>query len=184
MRRVQGRHELGGLLRWLAGLSLLALAACAGAEGTHHHRHRRPLLDDEPEPTPVKLEPWAAFGTLGAMIPVGEPRRSNHRLGDEVAMSRVNERAAGYVTLRDLPEGGIVVESLGPSADAPPSVLFAMEKRAPGWFPEGGDFEYLVLEPNGTVLARGPLRRCARCHAEAPHGFVFGPHVLTAPGTP
>lgn len=50
---------------------------------------------------------------------------------------------------------------------------FVMEKRAAGYFPAGGDWEYLVVARDGRIEARGKLATCARCHAEAPVDFVF-----------
>ena len=49
-----------------------------------------------------------------------------------------------------------------------------MVKRAPGFYPEGGDWEYLIVDPNGSIERRGKLPLCARCHAESPHNFIFG----------
>lgn len=85
-----------------------------------------------------------------------------------------------------------VYRALGPSSKAPEGAiaveehqelngtqvrLFTMEKRAPGFDPAGGDWEYAVLQPDGSVEARGALPFCARCHAEAPHDFLFGPRL-------
>ncbi len=162
-------------------LGLALLTGCAGAEGTHHRHHHRPIEgDDDPAPPPVKVEPWSDFGLLPSLHVVGEPRVSSHRLGNESATVRVNGAAEGYGRGAPLEAGALLVESLAPTADAAPTAHFVMVKRAPGYFPAGGDFEYLVVDPTGGVLARGELPTCARCHAEAPHDFVFGP-ALRAP---
>ena len=55
-----------------------------------------------------------------------------------------------------------------------PSVYFVMTKRAAGYDPGGGDWEYLVVVGSGHVEERGKLALCARCHAEAPHDRLFG----------
>ena len=85
------------------------------------------------------------------------------------------------------PEGAIAVE-VHQDLSGNPQQLYAMEKRSPGFDPGGGDWEYLVLAPDGSVETRGILAFCARCHAEAPHDHLFGPrlsakrHILqTAP---
>jgi hypothetical protein len=67
-------------------------------------------------------------------------------------------------------------------------VTFAMIKREPGYYPEGGDWEYVMMpndgtndyemHPNGTLPAegsenRGKLPNCAGCHAEAGSSFSF-----------
>jgi hypothetical protein len=49
-----------------------------------------------------------------------------------------------------------------------------MVKHPPGFDPEGGDWEYLIVEPSGSIVRRGKIPLCARCHAEAPHNFIFG----------
>jgi cytochrome c553 len=51
--------------------------------------------------------------------------------------------------------------------------VFVMEKKAEGYFPAGGDWEYIVVARDGRIEARGQLATCARCHAEAPVDFVF-----------
>lgn len=44
--------------------------------------------------------------------------------------------------------------------------LTAMIKRAEGYNPEGGDWEYLVLTGNGaTVVSRGRNESCQACHS-------------------
>ena len=53
------------------------------------------------------------------------------------------------------------------AADNPP-------KGEPGYDPPEGDWEFLVVSPDGLVEAPSPLPLCARCHAEAPHDHLFG----------
>ncbi|MCS6901451.1 MAG: hypothetical protein RMJ98_03610 [Myxococcales bacterium] len=75
-----------------------------------------------------------------------------------------------------VPEGAIALEfhhDLSGNAQ----LIYAMEKRAAGFDPGGGDWEYLVLNPEGVVETRGILPFCARCHAEAPHDHLFGPRL-------
>jgi len=49
-----------------------------------------------------------------------------------------------------------------------------MIKRDAGFFPEGGDWEYVATDRDGWVADRGQLKACARCHAEAKADWVFG----------
>jgi hypothetical protein len=98
-------------------------------------------------------------------------------MGELLAEVLVNDQAAAYPALgpnRPLDPGAILVEAHFAPGASDPSVLFAMAKRAPGFDPEGGDWEYLIVEPSGTIVRRGKLPLCARCHAEAPHNFIFG----------
>lgn len=50
-----------------------------------------------------------------------------------------------------------------------------MIKMERGYFPEGGDFAYLVLKADGTITKGGKLNDCAECHITRPNdGFLFG----------
>jgi mono/diheme cytochrome c family protein len=69
------------------------------------------------------------------------------------------------------------------------AVTFAMVKREAGFWPEGGDWEYIMMpndgsndysaHPNGTLppegaASRGMLANCQGCHAAAPgNNFLF-----------
>lgn len=102
---------------------------------------------------------------------------SQHLSGELLAEVRVNDQASAYPALgpsRPLATGAVLVEAHFASGSADPSIFFAMVKRPPGFDPEGGDWEYLIVEPSGTIVRRGKLPLCARCHAEAPHNFIFG----------
>jgi hypothetical protein len=90
---------------------------------------------------------------------------------------RVNPAAAEYPRLgpaRHLPEGAILVQAHFHPGAAESSVLLAMVKHPPGYDPQAGDWEYLVLTPVGEATHRGRLALCKRCHAEAPHDHLFG----------
>jgi hypothetical protein len=69
------------------------------------------------------------------------------------------------------PGGSLLVQTHRDPSSAGP--IFAMIKRDPGYFPEGGDWEFVVTDRDGWVEDRGPLQLCARCHAEAPADGVF-----------
>lgn len=170
MSAERGRWQSGRAFALLAGSMLVG---CAAQVGAHHRRHRAEL-EQEPEAPPPKVEPWKSFGLLAGLETVGEPRISGHRLGDEVGSIRINHEAVPYTRGQPVPEGAMIVESLSPEAGAPPSSHFVMTKRQSGYFPAGGDWEYLVVNPEGGVIAGGQLPRCARCHAEARTDFVFG----------
>jgi hypothetical protein len=169
-------------IRQLVGPIALAvgLGACAGRARDESARPRPISADDEKRPP----RDWESFGALDSMKVVGETR-SAHPSGDFIASIRVNDVAARYGTKgRDaLPEGSLVVEVLATESNTPPVVYYAMLRKAPGYFPEGGDWAYAVVTPDGKVEAEGKLKLCARCHAEAPREHVFevfrGPAVTT-----
>jgi hypothetical protein len=59
----------------------------------------------------------------------------------------------------------IVKEKLGSADSTKPEVLTAMIKRGPGYNPENGDWEYLVLDGAASkIVERGKLTRCSGCH--------------------
>jgi hypothetical protein len=73
------------------------------------------------------------------------------------------------------PIGSLVVKEKLDTRDSPePELLTAMYKREAGYDPEGGDWEYLVLDGRGKeVRARGKLESCRACHqAEAATDFI------------
>ena len=72
------------------------------------------------------------------------------------------------------PAGATLIERLFQPGGATPVAFFAMVKRAPGFDPAGGDWEYIVVSASGQTEQRGALPLCARCHAEAPHDRLFG----------
>jgi len=67
------------------------------------------------------------------------------------------------------PVGSLIVKEKLDTRDAPESeLLTVMYKREAGYDPEGGDWEYLVLDGRGTeVQARGKLESCRACHQAA-----------------
>jgi hypothetical protein len=74
-----------------------------------------------------------------------------------------------------LPVGSVLVQRHTQRQGGVDFGLFAMQKREAGYFPAGGDWEFVVVGRDGRVEARGKLESCARCHAEAPVDFVFAP---------
>lgn len=64
----------------------------------------------------------------------------------------------------------IVKEKLGSADSTTPEVLTAMIKREPGYNPEGGDWEYLVLDGAASkIVEQGKLTRCSGCHRPYQH---------------
>lgn len=75
-------------------------------------------------------------------------------------------------TGHDPKAGAVFLERLaGASGEA--SLYYAMQRRES---PDetGGFWDFVVLTPNGA-LDPGTTVLCARCHADAPRGGVFGP---------
>jgi hypothetical protein len=74
------------------------------------------------------------------------------------------------------PVGSVIVsEKLSKPDDAPPQLLAVMVKRAAGFNPKSGDWEFLVVNGALTeVRERQKKGRCAECHAsQRENDFVF-----------
>jgi hypothetical protein len=69
------------------------------------------------------------------------------------------------------PVGSMIVkEKLGSPDSTTPEVLTVMIKRKPGYNPENGDWEYLVLDGAALMIVeRGKLARCSGCHSSYEH---------------
>ena len=114
---------------------------------------------------------------MAALRQVVSRAASEHLDGGFEGDVRANELAAPYPAIDAggaAKTGAIVVETLHPRGSEETTVHFAMVKQSNGYAPANGDWEYLVVDRTGAVLARGDLPLCARCHAEAPGDHVFG----------
>ncbi len=86
-----------------------------------------------------------------------------------------NPAAAAAILHRSnaFPTGSIVVkEKLAKEGDV--TGVGGMIKRAPGFDPSNGDWEYFYAEPQGADFSIGRLENCSACHARAKEtGYVF-----------
>ena len=116
---------------------------------------------------------------LQSATPIGKTFLSRgHFAGRWTAEVSVNEMASkAYANLTASTKfavGSLLVKKHGSTKNAAPATTFAMVKRDTGFFPEGGDWEYVVLDAEGRLEDRGKLAPCARCHAEGNGDWVFG----------
>jgi hypothetical protein len=163
-----------GLSRSAVCASVLVVAGCASAETSRHHHHRFPEPDESAAPADPPLGPWSDFPRLHDFVPVTDVPHSAHILGEDAGhISRSPEALADLRASQ--PAGAVIAESLASDPDAPLESYFVMRKLAAGANPAGGDWEYLVVKPDGSMSAQGKLPLCQRCHAEAGPSFVFSP---------
>jgi hypothetical protein len=104
--------------------------------------------------------------------------RSQHFGGTVERSVRVNAAAAAYGDAghaQELAPGSIIVQTHHRPGEPGTLGSFAMVKLPQGTAPREGDWQFLVLDPESKVLARGALEGCARCHAMAPADYLFGP---------
>lgn len=74
------------------------------------------------------------------------------------------------------PEGSVIVkEKLPDKSSREPELMTVMIKRAKGFNPTSGDWEYMVVDGTGTkVVAQGKLENCQSCHTAKPGtDYVF-----------
>jgi hypothetical protein len=101
-----------------------------------------------------------------------------HFAGQWTAEIAVNEAALSTYThlapSSRFPVGAMLVKKHASLSASKPGPTFVMTKRDAGFYPQGGDWEYTVLDAEGHLEDRGKLPLCARCHAEANGDWVFG----------
>jgi hypothetical protein len=131
-------------------------------------------------PDPAKAEIWEHFSRVDDFEVIGSFPSRGHGTGRWDAEVRGSQGAGAAIAAligptSRMPEGSVLVQRHTQRQGGVDLGLFAMEKRGAGYFPAGGDWEYVVVGRDGRVEARGKLESCARCHAEAPVDFVFAP---------
>lgn len=120
-------------------------------------------------PTPVLMEPMSAISCV--IIP-GRQEPSPH-LNKYVSVF-VNPAGREEMMTKQRPKfpiGSMIVkEKLGSPDSTTPENLTAMIKREPGYNPESGDWEYLVLDGAASkIVEQGKLTRCSGCHRAYQH---------------
>lgn len=116
---------------------------------------------------------------LQSVRPIGKAFLSRGHFGGRwTAEIAVNETAMqAYSNLAPSSRfrvGSVLVKKHASTSSSSPGPTFAMAKRDASFFPEGGDWEYIVLDAQGKLEQRGKLATCARCHAEGNADHVFG----------
>lgn len=115
-------------------------------------------------PTPQLMEPLPANSC--AILP-GRAASSPHvHKYISVFVNPVGREAMMTKQSPKFPVGSMIVkEKVGSPDSKNPEVLTAMIKRGPGYNPENGDWEFLVLDGAASkIVERGKLTRCSDCH--------------------
>lgn len=168
------------LAPFLLLLATSSLLGCGAREPAFHPGVSPPSpRDPEPSATAIAIteDVWERFLELPSYLPMGRRFASGGHLagryhGQVVANELAAEKFANLVHKTRMPEGAVLVE-IHSTEGREQGPIFAMVKREPGYFPEGSDWEYVVLGAEGKVQASGKLPLCARCHAEAPADGLF-----------
>lgn len=127
-----------------------------------------PRVSEKPIQVPAVLSmlcvthPWDGRRAHASAVP-GGPHHS--------IVVRVSPNAiAAYREGRPLPAGAVVIKEKYDDAEAsgPLRAYGVMIKRAAGYDPRGGDWEYgFVTLDSAATVTRGRLPGCAGCHASA-----------------
>jgi len=115
-------------------------------------------------PTPQFMDPPSA---IACGINFGRTEASPHvKKYVSVYVNSVGREAMMTKRRPKFPVGTMIVkEKLGDPLSTNPELLTAMIKREPGYNPENGDWEYLMLDGEASkIVERGKLTRCSGCH--------------------
>lgn len=94
-----------------------------------------------------------------------------NKLGEEAMFDETHQTV--------FPEGSIIVkEKMEEATSDKPVIMTAMVKRAPGYNPDSGDWEYYGLMGDGRVVLHGTLSNCQGCHQSVKkQDYVYGDYV-------
>ncbi len=172
------RHGFAVLGVWPAVLAGAGAAACATGGRTTHHADPGGWTDRPGVSTagrPPQRERWDLADQVRTWH-AATPRSRSEHLGGDLDAELLTSAAGGYplhAPTQVAPVGATLVERLFDAGGTEPVVSFVMTKRAPGYDPGHGDWEYVVVARDGTIEERGKIGLCERCHAEAPHDHLF-----------
>jgi hypothetical protein len=104
-----------------------------------------------------------------AILPAAQPGSPHTDKFITVYVNDIGKHAMMKEKMPHYPEGSVIVKEKLPSKESSaPELLTVMMKRAPGYNPENGDWEYMVFDGSGkSVQARGKLEKCQACHMMA-----------------
>ena len=173
-----------GVFVAVAGFVLVALAVSRTEAAKDEFRFDAAKLKDHNTWIQVNDEPYQMPAPVAALCAPG-------------ALATLNPHASAYITVyvnkvgresmfakqaQRYPEGSMIVkEKYSSPEDRKPLLYTIMRKRAAGYNPTVGDWEFSVVGPDGTQLqASGKLKNCQGCHlGKNESDFVFRPYVKT-----
>jgi len=117
-----------------------------------------------PEPLLIAAQNAAACAIpLQSAVPAGPHAKDKYIT---VYVNDVGKHAMLEEQTPHFPQGSVVIkEKLTTAKSTTPELLTVMIKREPGYNPESGDWEYMVVDGTGKkVQERGKLENCQSCH--------------------
>ena len=177
-----------GLLIVLAGLLFAVAFAGRRSEGARDaFSFDAAKLKDRTQWTQVNDKPFYISSQVNQLcaMPTADTydreRKRNPHVSTFITVYVNNiGRKAMFAKNPRFPEGSIIVKEKIRDYEARTPVLYTiMRKRESGYNPKLGDWEFLVVGPNGSeVLGKGRLENCQGCHHNTPESdFVFRTYV-------
>jgi len=158
----------------------------AGRKGTEAVEERQAILNAVSEYREwilVNPDPYWVQGPRAAMCAApartkGNPTPSNPHQDKwiRVYVNPSGKSAMLKQKVPDFPPGTIIVkEKMAQKDSEKPELLTVMAKRAKGYNPDKGDWEYLAMDGDAKkVQSRGKLANCQACHVpQKESGYVF-----------
>ncbi len=116
-------------------------------------------------PEPVLMDQQTAALCAAVTVTQFQPSPHSHKY-ISVFVNSVGRES--MLTKREpvFPVGSMILkEKLSSKDSKSPELLTAMIKHEKGYYPEGGDWEYLLLDGAATkIVERGKLQQCNACH--------------------
>lgn len=180
VQRRNNRHRMP--TAWTALTAAIVIAtAIAGCPPTVPTDDAAPL---QPMPSgselfqlitsPIPYQEWGRFPRVEGVFPSLAPHGPQARV---LINGKVEQAFANFTG--SLPDGAIIVkENFGENTSEKESTLTVMQKVT-GFNPQGGDWFWAMMTPQGEVLAEGAIEGCIACHTRADDNdyvfvYVFG----------
>ncbi|MEB2313831.1 MAG: hypothetical protein OZ921_07460 [Sorangiineae bacterium] len=163
--------DLGARARHdLLSLGLLALG-CSGPLASPSRPAARRAAPAQPAPVEQAAQP--ALGSLEELAREAVSRGHAPGRYRVRVVGDARARQAWRAGERVFPPGAVLAAVHVELKGGAPGPVLVMTKRAPGYFPEGNDWQYSFATPALRALRSGRLADCATCHALAPADGVF-----------
>ena len=166
----------------VTGIVLAALAVRRTEGAKDEFRFDAATLKDRATWIQVNAEPYQMPAPVAALCAAGALARPDPHASAYITVyvNKLGREAMFAKQAQRFPEGSIIVkEKYSTPEDRKPLLYTIMRKRAAGYNPKLGDWEFSVVGPNGTELqAIGKLENCQGCHlGKSQSDFVFRPYV-------
>jgi len=173
-----------GVFVAVAGFVLVALAVSRTEAAKDEFRFDAAKLKDHNTWIQVNNDPYQMPAPVAALCAPGGLAAPNPHASSfiTVYVNKIGREAMFAKQPQRYPEGSMIVkEKFSSPDDRKPLLYTIMRKRAAGYNPQVGDWEFSVVGPNGRELQEsGKLKNCQGCHlGKSESDFVFRPYVKT-----